>query len=108
MGEEIISNTRDNRKKQMVVESIRKGVESYLSQNIDKYGFVSVNLITISEDLRGARIYVASYEPIKSDSLVMKLNGSKKEVSEYIQRVMSTRYFPKIDFKKGDDEDLVL
>ncbi len=107
MGEKIISNTGDNQKKQMVVESIRKGVETYLSQNIDRYGFISVDLLMISEDLRSATIYIKTQEPTKSDALISMLNGSKKDVTQHVKRFMDTRYFPKIDFREGDDENLV-
>lgn len=108
MGKEITSTSHPSHKKEMVAESIRRGVDYYLQENLDKLGFVSVQLITISEDLRSATVYISSLSSSDAEAIVGTLNKDKIRVSEKIKHVMSTRFFPKLYFKRGNDENMVL
>ena len=108
MGKKINLNRTENTKSRVIAESIRKGVESYLSQNVDIHGFVLVEAVILSQDLRSAKICILFQDETKDKEILLTtLNSRKKDVVDSIKKIMTTKYFPKINFIKGEDEDLV-
>jgi len=105
VGKEI--NEKPSRKHQVITNSIRKGVENYLAENSDVYGFSSTQLVLVSEDLRIAKIVVLFENKDNADRLVDKLNTDKLAISRNVQELISTKYFPSMEFIKGEDENLV-
>ena len=107
MGKEIKSGLDEKRSKIMSA-SIQRGVDIYLAENIDKFGYGHVTFVEISGDLKSAWVYVNFEDKERSDESLMTLNGSRREVSNIIKELIKTRYFPKVNFQKGEDEDLVI
>jgi len=95
-----------SQKSRMISDLVERGVDQFLLENSDKAGYSSVLRVDMSGDLRTAHVYIrASSNDV--ESVIKILDANKHEVTNKIKKLMSTKYFPKIEFRKGEDEVLV-
>lgn len=96
----------EGHKRERVEGFIMEAVNSFVMENADTFGFSSARQITISDDLRKATVYIHFEEGKDSDKLIKKLEKSRREIAEIMNKTFSTKYMPSLYFEKIDEMDL--
>lgn len=97
----------ENFKGQKISEYLKESIDRYLMENSDIFGFSFVHDIIISEDLRRAIVFVEFADSQNNDA-ISEINSRKLQISEMAHKKFSSKYFPKLVFKKyeGENEDI--
>ncbi len=71
-------------------------------------GFITVTKVTMSPDLRLARIYISVFGDAKTkDRTLFLLNEAKKDIRQHIGRTVRIKFTPEIAFFIDDTMDYV-
>ncbi len=71
-------------------------------------GFITVTKVTMSPDLRLARIYISVFGDAKTkDRTLFLLNEAKKDIRQHIGRTVRIKFTPEIAFFVDDTMDYV-
>ncbi len=84
-------------KKDKILELVRHGVDIYLSQNVDKLGFLHIIDVNMSEDLKTAFIYIACPVEKNEKNLENVIVKDRHLISEIFKESFSSKYTPRIN-----------
>jgi ribosome-binding factor A len=96
----------------------QSSVEELIQQETAKLvqRFLPISLVAtvtdarVSQDLRRAQVWVAVYEKSNQDRVMNLLEKYKYDIQERLNKTVSLKYVPKIDFKldsTGEKADLI-
>lgn len=85
-------------KKDKIAEFVKNGVDLYLAQNVEYYGFSHVIDVNMSEDLKVAHIYFSCPVDKNPKTLENKIVKDKHEISKIFSKIFSSKFTPKTKF----------
>ena len=103
MGKEM-KTVGEGHKTVKISEYIKHGADQYFSYNADIYGRVFVSRVLVSDDCRSARIFISVDQEKDIGRVIKLLKKNTSDVSSYIKKRFSSKYFPKIKFEGYNEE----
>jgi ribosome-binding factor A len=85
-------------KRDKIIEFVKHGVDLFLAQHSDEYGFSHVIDVNMSEDLKTAYIYFSC--PVEKNEKTMenKIVKDRSEIFELFKESFSSKFMPRTQF----------
>lgn len=84
---------RLNKVNSIIREELNWAINHTLSED---FGFVSINFVITSKDLKNAKVYLSSFN--RNEQLLKQIKKNKHDINEKFVQKVKLRKIPKIEF----------
>ena len=101
-------NVRPFKRPDRVADKVRLAISEVLLKNISiiKEGLITITKVSMSKDLRYAKIFFSHIETeFTSSELEKQLNRNRKKIKYYMGNILQAQYVPEINFKFDENYD---
>ena len=95
-----MESAKEDIKKSKLQEYLLRSIDLYLLDNQEKYGFIHVEMVILSDDLRRAKIIIRPMGKIRNPgNVVDEIEKNKQNIFQKSREQFRAKYYPSLEFE---------